>query len=192
MILLIDNYDSFTYNLYQLVAKTHPNIRVVRNDAISLEEIALMKPEAILLSPGPGRPEDAGICIPLIQRFAPEIPILGICLGHQAIGAAFGAEVIKAPEIFHGKKGTIFHSRKGLFKGVPLPFTAGRYHSLVVKKETLPPVLAISAETPEGMIMAIQHTIYPCYGIQFHPESILTSHGELLISNFLMSVPCCA
>ncbi len=192
MILLIDNYDSFTYNLYQLAAKIRPDIRVVRNDAISLEEIARLQPEAILLSPGPGSPEDAGICIPLIQRFAPEIPILGICLGHQAIGAAFGAEVIRAPQILHGKKGTIFHSRKGLFKGVPLPFAAGRYHSLVVKKETLPPVLAISAETPEGMIMAMQHNVYPCYGIQFHPESILTSHGELLLSNFLRSLPCCA
>lgn len=186
MILLIDNYDSFTYNLYQLAAKLRPDVHVVRNDAISLEEIAAMRPEAILLSPGPGRPEEAGICIPLIQRFAPEIPILGVCLGHQAIGVAFGAEVDRAPEILHGKKGVIFHSRKNLFKGVPLPFTAGRYHSLVVKKEGLPSSLSVEAETENGMIMALKHREYPCFGIQFHPESILTSHGDLLMANFLL------
>ncbi len=185
MILLIDNYDSFTHNLYQLIAAVDPDVKVVRNDCITLEEIAALNPKAIVLSPGPGHPQDAGICLDVIRAFAPKIPILGVCLGHQAIGLAFGGHIVSASQILHGKKSLVLHRRKGMFKGVPLPFYAGRYHSLAIEKDHLPDCLQVEAEDADGTIMAIKHKEYPCYGVQFHPESILTAHGELLIRNFL-------
>lgn len=191
MILLIDNYDSFTHNLYQMIAQIYPHVKIVRNDCITLEEIIALNPKAIILSPGPGRPEDAGICLEVIQRFAPTIPILGVCLGHQAIGLAFGGKVITAPSIVHGKKSLVFHRRQGMFKGAKLPFFAARYHSLTIDPKTLPVSLQIEAEDKEQTIMAIRHTQYPCYGVQFHPESILTSEGELLIRNFLKETLVC-
>ncbi|MBS0604150.1 MAG: aminodeoxychorismate/anthranilate synthase component II [Verrucomicrobia bacterium] len=188
MILLIDNYDSFTHNLYQLIAANNPVVKIVRNDKIAIEEIAALNPKAIVLSPGPGRPEDAGICIDAIRAFGQSIPILGVCLGHQAMGIAFGGQVVSAPEILHGKKSLVFHRRQGIFKGVPLPFSAGRYHSLVIDRKTLPSCLSIEAEDASEVVMAIKHREFPCYGVQFHPESILTAHGELLIRNFLKQV----
>ncbi len=190
MILLIDNYDSFTHNLYQLIAP-FKQVKVVRNDQITLAEIASLKPEAIVLSPGPGRPETAGICLDLIRSFAPTIPILGVCLGHQAIGLAFDGQVVAAPKIIHGKKSAIFHQRQGLFHGIALPCFGGRYHSLVVEKSTLPSCLEIIAEDAEEVVMAIKHQTYPCYGVQFHPESILTTEGDLLIRNFLKEAGLC-
>ncbi len=183
MLLIIDNYDSFTYNLYQAIALKKENVKVVRNDLITLEEIEKMRPQGIVITPGPGRPEDAGICINAIKKFGPHIPILGVCLGHQAIGLAFGAEIHQSSAIMHGKDSLIFHSRKGLLKNMPLPFKAGRYHSLLVEK--LPPELIVDAETPDGLIMALHHKEYPIYGVQFHPESILTPDGSTIIQNFL-------
>jgi anthranilate synthase component II len=191
MILLIDNYDSFTGNLYQLIAGIHRDVKVVRNNRITLEEIAVLKPQAIVLSPGPGRPEGAGICLELIHAFAPTIPILGVCLGHQAIGIAFGGQVVSAPEILHGKKSLIFHRRQGIFKGITLPYYAGRYHSLVVDKRSIPSCLTIEAEDATEVVMAIKHTQFPCFGVQFHPESILTAQGELLMRNFLKTAGVC-
>jgi len=185
MILIIDNYDSFTYNLYQAVAEIRSDVKVVRNDQITLEEIETMNPQGIILSPGPGRPEKAGICIELIRRFGPKIPILGVCLGHQAMAIAYGGKVIGSPEILHGKESLIFHRRKNLFKKMPLPFSAGRYHSLLVEKESLPNDLIVEAETPEGLIMAMSHRLHPIYGVQFHPESILTPEGKVLIRQFI-------
>jgi anthranilate synthase component 2 len=185
MILIIDNYDSFTYNLYQVIAAMEKDVRVIRNDQITVEEVQRLNPKAIFLSPGPGRPEDAGICMELIKACAPQIPIFGVCLGHQAIAAAFGGNVISAGDIVHGKPAVIFHHRAGLFKGMPLPFEAGRYHSLMVEKSSLPTDLVVEAETSDGLIMAIRHTRYACYGVQFHPESILTPQGHTLIRNFL-------
>ena len=184
MLLLIDNYDSFTYNLYQVFAELGEEVKVVKNDQITLEEIEQLAPKGIILSPGPGGPESAGICLSLIEKFGPKIPLLGVCLGHQAIGQVFGAKVVRSSsEIFHGKYSLIFHSRKGLFKGMPLPFQGGRYHSLLVEK--LPPELVVDAETPEGLIMGMHHQKYPVYGIQFHPESILTPEGKMILKNFL-------
>ena len=191
MILLIDNYDSFTHNLYQFIAKFYPDVNVVRNDCITLDEIAAMTPNAIVLSPGPGRPEEAGICLDLIRAFAPTIPILGVCLGHQAICLAFGGKVVSAPQILHGKKSLIFHRRQGVFKGVALPCEAGRYHSLVVDKQTMPACLSIDAESADEVVMAIKHREFPCFGVQFHPESILTAHGEQLMRNFLKEASVC-
>jgi anthranilate synthase component 2 len=186
MILLIDNYDSFTYNLYQALAAYHKNIRVVRNDKITIEEIKRLNISGIVLSPGPGRPEDAGICVPLIKEFSTKLPILGVCLGHQAIALAFGGKVVAAPEIIHGKSATIFHNRRGIYQELPLPFKAGRYHSLIVDKPTLPAELMIEAETAEGEIMGMRHVSLPVYGVQFHPESILTPEGETILKNFLL------
>ena len=183
MLLIIDNYDSFTYNLYQAIATDYPEVKVVRNDQITVEEIEALHPKGILISPGPGRPESAGICIEAIRTLGPTIPILGICLGHQAIGAAFGAKVERCAEIMHGKQSLIFHNRTKLFQGCHLPFSAGRYHSLVV--DELPDDLIVDAETPEGVIMAIHHRNYPIYGVQFHPESILTPEGKKILKNFL-------
>lgn len=185
MILIIDNYDSFTYNLYQIFAKVDKDTKVVRNDRITIGEIRKMNPGAIILSPGPGRPEDAGICIDLIREFYKELPILGVCLGHQAMGVAFGGEVIIANEIVHGKSANVFHCRTGIFQDMPLPFVAGRYHSLVIKKESLPAELIVTAENEKGLIMGIKHVKYPVYGVQFHPESVLTPDGGTLIKNFL-------
>lgn len=183
MLLIIDNYDSFTYNLYQAIATDYEDVKVVRNDQITLEEIEKLNPKGIVITPGPGRPESAGICVEAIQKLGPKVPILGVCLGHQAIGLAFGAEVNQSVDIMHGKDSLIFHNRKGLFKGMPLPFQAGRYHSLLVEK--LPTELIVDAETPDGLIMAMHHKEYPIYGVQFHPESILTPEGKKIIQNFL-------
>ena len=185
MILLIDNYDSFTYNIYQLTAQLYNDIKVIRNDKISMDDIIKINPKGIILSPGPGRPENAGICMNVIKNLSGQIPILGICLGHQAIAATFGGNVIKSGKVIHGKMAHVFHSRKNLFKNMPLPFEAGRYHSLIVEKESLPSDLLIEAECNEGSIMAIKHKVHKTYGFQFHPESILTEKGEKIISNFL-------
>lgn len=187
MILVIDNYDSFTYNLYQVLANAYEakNISVFRNDAISIADIKKLNPAGIIISPGPGRPEDAGICIELIQADL-NIPIFGVCLGLQAIVSAFGGKVIPAPEIFHGKTDLIFHHRRGLYEKMPLPFEAGRYHSLMADPHHLPSCLSIEAENPNGLIMGLRHREKPIYGVQFHPESILTPMGSHLIENFLM------
>lgn len=190
MIVLIDNYDSFTHNLFQYLAELGGEVRVVRNDKITVEELIQLKPKAIVLSPGPGRPENAGICVELIQKMAPTTPILGICLGHQAIGLAFGGKVVLAPEIKHGKKSPVFHCRKRLFKGIPLPVTVGRYHSLIIEKKSIPEALCIEAETADGVIMAVRHVEYPCFGLQFHPESILTPEGKKIVQNFIEALPC--
>ena len=186
MILLIDNYDSFSYNLYQLIGAVEPDIKVVRNDECTLEEIAEMKPEAIILSPGPGRPEDAGICIPAIKEFAGKIPILGVCLGHQSICEAFGGTVSYAKELMHGKKKTIYTVGKSrIFEGLGDSFQAARYHSLAALKDKLPDVLKVTAEAEDGEIMAVEHTEYPIYGVQFHPESVMTPDGKKMIENFI-------
>jgi anthranilate synthase component 2 len=191
MILIIDNYDSFTYNLYQIFAKIDKNTKVVRNNLITIYEIREMNPCAVILSPGPGRPESAGICIDMIRELHKELPMFGVCLGHQAIVVAFGGEVVIANETVHGKSANIFHCRAGIFKDMPLPFSAGRYHSLVIKKERLPAELIITAENEKGLIMGIKHVKYPVYGVQFHPESILTPDGETLIMNFLREAGVC-
>jgi anthranilate synthase component 2 len=186
MILLIDNYDSFTYNLYQLLGMCAKEVRIVRNDKLTLEEIEQMNPEAIVLSPGPGRPEDAGICVDVIQRFYKEIPILGICLGHQAIVHAFGGEVIRANLVKHGKTSLLRHSGTAIFQYVKQPFTAMRYHSLVANKHTLPDMFEVLATSmDDGEVMAIKHHYYPLYGLQFHPESIATEEGKKLMEHFL-------
>jgi len=185
MILVIDNYDSFTYNLVQYLGELGEEIVVRRNDEIGLDEIAAMRPNHILLSPGPCTPNEAGICLALIERFKGEIPILGVCLGHQAIGQAFGGEVVRADNLMHGKTSEIYHDGRTVFYGLPSPFTATRYHSLIVRRETLPDCLEISAETAAGEIMGIRHREYPIEGVQFHPESIMTKHGMDLLRNFL-------
>ena len=186
MILLIDNYDSFSYNLYQLIGGVEADIKVVRNDECTLEEIAEMKPEAIILSPGPGRPEDAGICITVIKEFAGKIPILGVCLGHQSICEAFGGTVSYAKELMHGKKKTIYTVGKSrIFEGLGDSFQAARYHSLAALKDKLPDVLKVTAEAEDGEIMAVEHTEYPIYGVQFHPESVMTPDGKKMIENFI-------
>lgn len=185
MILIIDNYDSFTYNLYQSVAQFYPQIKVIRNDRITVDEIKSLQPSGIILSPGPGRPETAGICIDLIRRADKKIPLLGVCLGHQAIVHAFGGQIVQAPEIVHGKPELIFHHRKGIYQHLPLPFAAGRYHSLIADAGSLPESLSIEAENADGLIMGIRHRHLPIYGVQFHPESILTPAGDALLQNFV-------
>lgn len=185
MILLIDNYDSFTYNLVQYLGELETDIRVVRNDALSVEDIRAMKPGKIVISPGPGTPDDAGISTELIRQLGPEIPLLGVCLGHQCIGKAFGGDVVRAERIMHGKISSIRHTGSVLFKDIPSPFTATRYHSLIIKRETCPEVLDITAETDDEEIMAVAHKKYPLWGVQFHPESILTSHGMQIVRNFV-------
>lgn len=182
---MIDNYDSFTYNLVQYFGELDQDVRVYRNDQITLEEIAELRPDRVVISPGPCTPKEAGISIELIKRFAGRFPILGVCLGHQAIGEAFGGEVVRAPRLMHGKTSMIHHDGKTIFKSLPNPFEATRYHSLIVKRETLPPVLQVSAETREGEIMGLRHLNYPVEGVQFHPESILTKAGMDLLRNFL-------
>ena len=179
MILLIDNYDSFSYNLYQLLGSVQPDIQVVRNDDLTVEEVRRSKPEAIVLSPGPGRPENAGICIPLIRALAGEIPILGVCLGHQAVCAAFGGKVSYATELMHGKKKMMYQTGESrLFAGLPREFPAARYHSLAAEEEELPSCLKVTARSKEGEIMAVEHEIYPVFGVQFHPESVMTPGGK--------------
>lgn len=184
MILMIDNYDSFTFNLYHLCSSFVDSIQIVRNDKISLSEVADLKPKALILSPGPKSPKEAGVCVALIQQFAPYIPILGVCLGMQAIGSAFGAEVIRAPYPMHGKTSQVFHTGKDLFQDISQPMTVGRYHSLMIQKTFLPSTLIENAWTSEGLIMGVRHRDFSCFGVQFHPESILTKEGDLLIRNF--------
>jgi len=185
MVLLLDNYDSFTYNLAQYLGELGCNVEVHRNDKISVEEIARRKPERIVISPGPCTPQDAGICIDLIRSLAGKFPILGVCLGHQAIGAAFGGKVIRAPKLFHGKTSQIHHDGKSIFRKLDDPFTATRYHSLIVERKSLPRELAITAETDDGIIMGVRHRRHKLEGVQFHPESVLTQSGKQLLQNFL-------
>lgn len=185
MILVIDNYDSFTYNLVQYVGELGKELVVKRNDQITLDEISELSPEKILISPGPCTPNEAGICVPLIKRFAGQFPIMGVCLGHQSIGVAFGGDCVRNYKIMHGKTSMIKHDEKGLFRGLPNPFEATRYHSLVLKRETLPSCLIITAETDEGEIMGVRHRELPVEGVQFHPESALTKSGKELIANFV-------
>ena len=184
MVLLLDNYDSFTFNLAQYLGELGAPPLVRRNDEISLDEIAAMKPSHIVISPGPGRPEDAGISVSLIQRFGASTPVLGVCLGHQGIGMAFGGQVVRAPQLMHGKVSSIQHDGRGVFRGVSQPFTAGRYHSLVVA-EPLPDVLEIAARTDDGTVMGVRHRAFPVHGVQFHPESVLTGEGRQILRNFL-------
>ena len=185
MILLIDNYDSFTYNLFQYIGTFTSDIQVVRNDKITIQEIRELKPEKIVLSPGAKSPKEAGICMDVVKEFYDSIPILGICLGHQCIGEAFGGVVSYAKELFHGKQSEITHDGQGIFKGINSPVKVARYHSLAVQKESLPECLIVTAETEDGEIMAVRHKKYPVYGLQFHPESIYTEHGKRMIENFL-------
>ncbi|MCI6858285.1 MAG: aminodeoxychorismate/anthranilate synthase component II [Eubacterium sp.] len=185
MILLIDNYDSFTYNLYQYIGIFEREIQVVRNDKITIEEIENMDPDRIVLSPGPRSPAEAGICMDVVKHFYREKRILGICLGHQSIGAAFGARIIHAKELMHGKQSLITHDGTGIFEGIPSPIHVARYHSLAVEEATLPGEFEILARTDDGEIMAMKHKEYPLIGIQFHPESIYTDHGKKMVENFL-------
>lgn len=185
MILIIDNYDSFTYNLVHIVAGVTDDYKVIRNDELSVEEIKAMNPSKILISPGPGRPEDAGITEEIIRELGPEIPVLGVCLGHQAIGHVYGAEVIHAPSLMHGKTSLIEHDGESVFADVDENFIATRYHSLALKPSTIPASLKVTARTKDGVIMGIRHTEYPIEGIQFHPESILTTEGPKIVKNWL-------
>ena len=188
MILMIDNYDSFTYNLVQYLGQLGEEVAVRRNDAITLDEIAAMNPEAIFLSHGPCSPEQAGITVDVVRRFHRRVPLMGVCLGHQAIGHAFGGRVVRAGRIMHGKTSPILNDGRTIFQGLPSPFPAGRYHSLIVERETLPNCLEVSAETEEGEIMGLRHRTLPVEGIQFHPESILTPGGKRIIRNFLQLI----
>jgi anthranilate synthase/aminodeoxychorismate synthase-like glutamine amidotransferase len=185
MILLLDNYDSFTYNLAQYLGQLGQTLEVRRNDQITLDEIEMLAPERIVISPGPGIPQNAGITVALIRRFAGKIPILGVCLGHQAIGHAFGGRVIRAPLLLHGKTSEICHDGKTIFRGLPQPFTATRYHSLIVERKSLPKELEISANTSDGLVMGLRHRKLLVEGVQFHPESVLTDAGMPLLKNFL-------
>lgn len=185
MILVIDNYDSFTYNLVQYLGELGADIEVRRNDKITLEGIEELAPDRILISPGPCTPREAGICVPLVKRFAGKVPVFGVCLGHQSIGEAFGGEVVRNNRIMHGKTSPILHNGQGVFQNLPSPLQATRYHSLIIKRDTLPACLEITAETAEGEIMGVRHRDYPVEGVQFHPESALTPHGKALLKNFL-------
>ena len=184
MILVIDNYDSFTYNLVQYLGELGADLQVRRNDAVTLDEVEAMNPSHIVISPGPGKPDDGGISLDVIHRFHERTPILGVCLGHQCIGAAFGGRVDRAPRLMHGKTSPIYHDGTGIFQGVPSPFEATRYHSLIVH-EPLPDCLLMTASTAEGEMMALRHRTAPVIGVQFHPESILTEHGKHILHNFL-------
>ena len=185
MLLLIDNYDSFTWNLYHYLGELGAEVAVHRNDAISVEEAIALRPEGIVLSPGPCDPDKAGICLEIIERAAREIPLLGVCLGHQAVGQAFGGRIVRAPQPLHGKVSSVSHSGKGVFAGLPTPMQVTRYHSLMVERETLPRELEITAESEDGVIMGLQHRELPVHGVQFHPESIASEHGHQLLRNFL-------
>ncbi len=184
MILVIDNYDSFTYNLVQYLGELGAELQVVRNDQITLDEIAQLAPSHIVISPGPGNPSEGGISNEVIREFHRTVPILGVCLGHQCIGATFGGNVTRAPRLMHGKTSAIYHDGRGLFAGVPSPFEAGRYHSLIVQ-DPLPDELYVTAQTQAGEVMGIRHKQYPLEGVQFHPESVLTQHGKQILQNFL-------
>ncbi|MED2258229.1 aminodeoxychorismate/anthranilate synthase component II [Brevibacillus parabrevis] len=185
MILMIDNYDSFTYNLVQYVGELGEELQVYRNNKITLEEIERLAPDYLMISPGPCTPNEAGISMEAIRHFAGKIPILGVCLGHQSIGQVFGAKVIRAERLMHGKTSEVIHDGKTIFQGIPSPFTAARYHSLIVEEASIPSELEITARTAEGEIMALRHREYPIEGVQFHPESIITEHGKQLLQNFL-------
>jgi anthranilate synthase/aminodeoxychorismate synthase-like glutamine amidotransferase len=185
MILVLDNYDSFTYNLVQYFGELGADLRVVRNDQITVAEIETLAPERIVVSPGPCTPSEAGISSAVIKTFGERLPVLGVCLGHQCIGEVYGGEVVRADRLMHGKTSPIIHAGQGVFAGLPSPFAATRYHSLIVKRDTLPDVLEITAETAEGEIMGLQHKSLPVHGVQFHPESILTTEGKRLLGSFL-------
>lgn len=185
MILMIDNYDSFTYNLVQYLGEMGQQLRVYRNDKISLDEIEEMRPERIVISPGPCTPNEAGISVEVIRHFAGKVPILGVCLGHQSIGQAFGGQIVRAPRLMHGKTSMIHHDGEGVFRGLPNPFEATRYHSLVIRRETIPDCLQVTAETDMREIMGVRHKEYAVEGVQFHPESILTTEGKRLLGNFV-------
>ena len=185
MILLIDNYDSFTYNLYQYLSELGQDVEVWRNDRISLEGIEALRPGRIVISPGPRTPSEAGVSLAAVAHFGATVPVLGVCLGHQCIGQAFGGRVVRAPELRHGKTSDIYHTGQGVMRGLPNPFEAGRYHSLVVDRASLPPVLEVTAETSDGLVMALRHRQYPIQGVQFHPESVLTPSGKQLLENFV-------
>ena len=187
MLAIIDNYDSFTYNLVHCLGELGADCRVFRNDAIAVEEVLALKPQGIVLSPGPGYPESAGICLDLVKEAAGTVPLLGVCLGHQAIGQAFGARIVRAPTLMHGKLSAIRHAGNGLFKGLPQGFRATRYHSLAVESDSLPETLTVNAETDQGVIMGLAHRNYALFGIQFHPESIASEHGHALLANFLQT-----
>ena len=184
-VLLIDNYDSFTYNLYQYLCELGASVTVVRNDAITVEEVRALAHDFIVISPGPGVPRDAGISVDLVRALGSKTPILGVCLGHQAIAEAYGGVVTRAPELMHGKASQIHHDRKGVFEGLPSPFSAIRYHSLCAAPEAVPDALEVTARSDSGVIMALRHRQYPVHGVQFHPESILTEHGKALLKNFI-------
>ena len=185
MLLMIDNYDSFTYNLVQYLGELGAEVRVVRNDAITLEEVEALAPSQIVISPGPCTPNEAGISVPLIEKFAGEIPILGVCLGHQAIGQAFGGRIVRSQRVMHGKLSSITHGGEGVFAGLPSPFRATRYHSLAIDPATFPAALTVTARADDGEIMGVRHREFAVEGVQFHPEAILTEHGRRLLDNFL-------
>jgi len=185
MLLMIDNYDSFTYNIVQYFGELGEEVRTVRNDEITLEQIAAMKPDRICISPGPKAPKDAGISLDILREFAGKLPILGVCLGHQAIGEAFGGNVVRARQVMHGKTSTIAHTGEGVFQDLPSPFTVIRYHSLAIERASLPACLEVTAWTDDGEIMGVRHKQYDIEGVQFHPESILSEHGHALFKNFL-------
>ena len=185
MLLLIDNYDSFTYNLYQYLSEMGVNVQVRRNDTVTLDEIDAMQPDQIVISPGPCTPNEAGISCQVIATFGPHIPVLGVCLGHQAIGQVYGGHIVRAPAPMHGKTSLMYHQGQGVFRNLPIPFEANRYHSLIVERSTLPAELEITAETADGLIMGLRHRTYLVEGVQFHPESIMTPVGKDLLRNFL-------
>ncbi len=185
MLLMIDNFDSFTYNLVQYFGELGAEVKVYRNNRISLADIERIKPAQIVISPGPGNPDQAGISLAAIHRFAGIVPILGVCLGHQAIGQAFGGKVVKAKRVMHGKVSSLHHDRKGVFTGLPVPLAATRYHSLAVERETLPECLEVTAESEDGEIMGLRHRALPLEGVQFHPEALLTEHGHAMLKNFM-------
>lgn len=185
MLTLIDNYDSFTYNLVHFLGELGASTRVYRNDKISVDQVLAERPSAIVLSPGPCDPDRAGICLDLIARAGPEIPILGVCLGHQAIGQVYGGQIVRAPVLMHGKLSKVHHNGAGVFTGIPQDFSATRYHSLMIDRDGFPAELEVTAETADGVIMGVQHKRYPVHGVQFHPESIASEHGHQLLANFL-------
>ena len=185
MLLMIDNYDSFTYNLVQYFAELGEDVKVIRNDELSVAEIESLKPDRIVISPGPCTPSEAGVSVEVLKTLAGTVPMLGVCLGHQSIGAAFGGNIIRAQRVMHGKTSTITHNRQDCFAGIPSPYTVVRYHSLVIERATLPDVLSVTAESDDGEIMGVRHKTLPVWGVQFHPESIITEHGHDLLRNFL-------
>lgn len=189
MILMIDNYDSFTYNLVQYLGELGADVRVYRNDQTTVAEIERLAPEKIVISPGPCTPREAGVSCEVIRSFAGRVPLLGVCLGHQCIGEVFGGDIVRAPSLFHGKTSMIYHDGRTIFDGLPRPFEATRYHSLVIRRETLPACLELSAETDDGVIMGVRHRELPIEGVQFHPESILTREGKKVLANFLSQAP---